>query len=149
MPAATKQCLSDLRLSACISFTHKLRPLIMNIATFAVTGCQEKADSGRALVRAISVARRRSIMTQPLPNRVCSQHKWTAVMYVYHALIAGRGDDNEAFPPVLPIEGRLSDGRKKQRLPVTVVNEVGLFSGSTFLPLKPAVCRHDGTPVNP
>ncbi len=88
-------------------------------------------------------------MTQPFPNRVCSQHKWTAVMYVYHALIAGRGDDNEAFPPVLPIEGRLSDGRKKQRLPVTVVNEVGLFSGTTFLPLKPAVCRHDGTPVYP
>lgn len=51
-------------------------------------------------------------------------------MYVYHTLIAGRGDDNEAFLNVLPIEGRLSDGRKKQRLPGTMVNAVGLFSGT-------------------
>lgn len=68
---------------------------------------------------------------------------------VYHALIAGCGDDNEAFAPVLQIKGCLTDNRKEQRLPGKVVNEVRLFYGTTFLSLKPAVCWHDGTAVVP
>lgn len=88
-------------------------------------------------------------MTQPLPDRVGLQHERTAIVYIYHPLIAACGDDDETLLPVLPVKRRLPDGRKKKRLSVSVINEVGLFSGTAFFSLKPARCWHNGPPVLP
>lgn len=103
----------------------------------------------RAVTHNFCCARRRSVMIQLFPDRVGLQHERTAIVYIYHPLIAGCGDDDDTLLPVLPVKRRLTDDRKKKRLSVLVINEVGLLSGTAFFSLKPARCRHNGPPVFP
>jgi len=53
----------------------------------------------RAVMRNFSSARRRSVLTQPFPDRVCPEDKRAAIAYVHHALIAGSGDDDITLLP--------------------------------------------------
>ncbi|MCY1453186.1 hypothetical protein D3C76_1537880 [compost metagenome] len=69
-------------------------------------------------------------------------------MAIDHAALAVGGDDHEAFVVgrFPGVAGEMANGRAQAGLPVTPLNEVGLFAVVAFVdPLIPAIHRADGS----
>lgn len=107
------RCLDTL--SAIGGVPDNVRPLVVNVADLCRyrMPCEDGLRQ-RPVTHNFCRARRRSVMTQPLPDCVGLQHERTAIVYIDHPLIAGCGDDDETLLPVLPVKRRLPDGRKKK-----------------------------------